>query len=1065
MTLVGRKDALGVVEEVLLAGSGCVVVEGPAGIGKSRLLEEAAGLGRPAGLERSAGQPVAAGRVVAAGRATELDRVAPLSTLWRALGPSEGAPGPLDGALPAPERGPDGGFRAIERLGEEIDRFTRSRPLAIVLDDVQWADELTCLALRQLVPGLAGSPVVWLLARRPLPEQEAVERLIAEGSARRVPLPPLAPDEAAELCGRLLGAEPGASVLELARAAGGNPFLLEEVLSGLLAEGRITVRGGVASVRGGLASVSGASALPAGFVAAVERRLRDLSAEARRLLEVGAVLRRPFSGHEAAGMLGVPPGALLGHVDGAVRAGALVGEGDRLAFRHDLIREAVYGGLGAAIRTALHREAATVLRREGRPPAELAEHLRHGARVGDLAAVRELRAAAEEMKAVAPSAAADLMLRALDLTGRRPVAATPPQDGHAPATAYSPMPDRPGDHPMPGRPGDLPMPGRPGDLPMPGQPGGPASDAPHEPDEPAAGTGGGPGLVPGGVPEAVPGDEPEGLVGGGLVGGGLVAGVVRLLASAGRLGEAREIADGQGVALGVAEEAGIALGLAEALKHAGDDEGVIRRTGRVLALPGVPVRERARLLAVRAHALMMTGRIDAADAAAMEAVAEGEVFAQVVGLQARSTVAIFRGDLGDALRHAERAVGLADAAGGETAHRHPRLWLGSALTALDRFEEARDTYAVVERESGRLGTAWALPLLHRFRAELWLAWGRLDDAAAEAETGLRVAEQLSAMALAPALLGVLGHVTLLRGDPQTAQEFLDRGRELAGDGAGLVAEELRWRSPALSAPQPAALTDGRRSVPDPSAGELGHVRPPVPGLSAGELRGPHPSVLGGAVGELRGARPSGLGAAVGGGAVSGAMAYLIVQEPWMAARWRGVAGVVECVRDLARRNPGHLSLAAGAAHAEGRLEEAIGLYRAGRRPLGLAAALEEAGRRAEALAVYRACGAVSPAESGIGPPASPDRPGLGPPTSPGRPGQGPGAREAGAGQGWAALTAAELRVVRLVAQGMTNREAAAALFLSPHTIDTHLRHAFAKLGVNSRVELTRQALTHEPPGP
>ncbi|MFB4274022.1 AAA family ATPase [Nonomuraea sp. MTCD27] len=1036
MTLVGRKDALGVVEEVLLAGSGCVVVEGPAGIGKSRLLEEAAGLGRSAGLGRPAGLERSAGRVVAAGRATELDRVAPLSTLWRALGPSEGAPGPLEGALPAPERGPDGGFRAIERLGEEIDRFTRSRPLAIVLDDVQWADELTCLALRQLVPGLAGSPVVWLLARRPLPEQEAVERLIAEGSARRVPLPPLAPDEAAELCGRLLGAEPGASVLELARAAGGNPFLLEEVLSGLLAEGRITVRGGVASVRGGLASVSGASALPAGFVAAVERRLRDLSAEARRLLEVGAVLRRPFSVHEAAGMLGVPPGALLGHVDGAVRAGALVGEGDRLAFRHDLIREAVYGGLGAAIRTALHREAATVLRREGRPPAELAEHLRHGARVGDLAAVRELRAAAEEMKAVAPSAAADLMLRALDLTGRRPVAATPPQEGHAPATAYSPMP------------------GRPGDLPMPGQPGGPASEAPHEPDEPAAGTGGGPGLVPGGVPEAVPGgvpeavpgDEPEGLVGGGLVGGGLVAGVVRLLASAGRLGEAREIADGQGVALGVAEEAGIALGLAEALKHAGDDEGVIRRTGRVLALPGVPVRERARLLAVRAHALMMTGRIDAADAAAMEAVAEGEVFAQVVGLQARSTVAIFRGDLGDALRHAERAVGLADAAGGETAHRHPRLWLGSALTALDRFEEARDTYAVVERESGRLGTAWALPLLHRFRAELWLAWGRLDDAAAEAETGLRVAEQLSAMALAPALLGVLGHVTLLRGDPQTAQEFLDRGRELAGDGAGLVAEELRWRSPALSAPQPAALTDGRRSVPDPSAGEL---------LSAG---------------------PSGLGAAVGGGAVSGAMAYLIVQEPWMAARWRGVAGVVECVRDLARRNPGHLSLAAGAAHAEGRLEEAIGLYRAGPRPLGLAAALEEAGRRAEALAVYRACGAVSPAESGIGPPASPDRPGLGPPTSPGRPGvgpptspgrpgQGPGAREAGAGQGWAALTAAELRVVRLVAQGMTNREAAAALFLSPHTIDTHLRHAFAKLGVNSRVELTRQALTHEPPGP
>lgn len=104
-----------------------------------------------------------------------------------------------------------------------------------------------------------------------------------------------------------------------------------------------------------------------------------------------------------------------------------------------------------------------MLRAEGRPPAELAEHLRHGARRGDAAAIRELRAAAEEMTATAPSAAADLMLRALELA----------------------------------HPGDV---GR--------------STAP------------------------------------------LVAGAVRLLASAGRLGEARELADRLGVPLSAAEEAG-----------------------------------------------------------------------------------------------------------------------------------------------------------------------------------------------------------------------------------------------------------------------------------------------------------------------------------------------------------------------------------------------------------------------------------------------------------------------------------------------------------------------------
>jgi DNA-binding CsgD family transcriptional regulator len=68
-----------------------------------------------------------------------------------------------------------------------------------------------------------------------------------------------------------------------------------------------------------------------------------------------------------------------------------------------------------------------------------------------------------------------------------------------------------------------------------------------------------------------------------------------------------------------------------------------------------------------------------------------------------------------------------------------------------------------------------------------------------------------------------------------------------------------------------------------------------------------------------------------------------------------------------------------------------------------------------------------------------------------------------AGQGWAALTPAELDVIHVVVAGRTNREAAALLFLSPHTISTHLRHAYAKLGINSRVELVRAAVAPEAP--
>jgi DNA-binding CsgD family transcriptional regulator len=57
--------------------------------------------------------------------------------------------------------------------------------------------------------------------------------------------------------------------------------------------------------------------------------------------------------------------------------------------------------------------------------------------------------------------------------------------------------------------------------------------------------------------------------------------------------------------------------------------------------------------------------------------------------------------------------------------------------------------------------------------------------------------------------------------------------------------------------------------------------------------------------------------------------------------------------------------------------------------------------------------------------------------------------------GWAALTESELAVVRLIAAGLTNRETAVRLFVSPHTVNSHLRHAFTKLGVNSRLELAR----------
>jgi DNA-binding CsgD family transcriptional regulator len=66
-------------------------------------------------------------------------------------------------------------------------------------------------------------------------------------------------------------------------------------------------------------------------------------------------------------------------------------------------------------------------------------------------------------------------------------------------------------------------------------------------------------------------------------------------------------------------------------------------------------------------------------------------------------------------------------------------------------------------------------------------------------------------------------------------------------------------------------------------------------------------------------------------------------------------------------------------------------------------------------------------------------------------------------QGWAAMTESELAVVRLVTDGLTNREVAERLYISPHTVGEHLRHVFEKLGINSRVTLTRIAAEHLEP--
>ena len=187
----------------------------------------------------------------------------------------------------------------------------------------------------------------------------------------------------------------------------------------------------------------------------------------------------------------------------------------------------------------------------------------------------------------------------------------------------------------------------------------------------------------------------------------------------------------------------------------------------------------------------------------------------------------------------------------------------------------------------------------------------------------------------------------------------------------------------------------------------------------------------------------------------------------MTTSWRGSLRPEADRR--AQLNPGVATIVATAAHVRGllnsnteELERAVDLFAVGPRPIVRGYSLEDLGvARARAGAIDAAVEAfdgalVLYAEAGATWDAGRVRSRL---------------REHGvrrrivarerAETGWEAMTDSELAVARLVAQGATNREVAEQLFVSPHTVSSHLRSIFAKLEVNSRLALARIAADHD----
>jgi DNA-binding NarL/FixJ family response regulator len=386
-----------------------VVLTGEAGIGKTRLAAEL--------LARCA----ARGFVSFAGAGDEVDRHRPFGVVVDALG-AHGASGDVRGEVarlmerPALVRrggaGPAGWqARIADLLTGRVLQACRRAPVVIVLDDLQWADEGSLVVASHLARLAVSEPLLVVCALRPYPVSPALRVLLASldyRGAHRLALDGLSEDEVAELAAGLAGAPPGASLGAALGKAAGNPFYVTVLISCLLAEE------GAGVSEEGLVEVADVGPSASVGVTILES-LRFLPETTLEVLGAAAVVGRGFSVQEVALVCPTAVSDVAAALTTAQRAGVVVADADRLLFRHDLIREAIYGDMAPAVRKALHRHLASGLAAAGAGAERVAAQVMLGADPGDQEAVSWLRRAAGEAAATAPGIAAELLGRALVL--------------------------------------------------------------------------------------------------------------------------------------------------------------------------------------------------------------------------------------------------------------------------------------------------------------------------------------------------------------------------------------------------------------------------------------------------------------------------------------------------------------------------------------------------------------------------------------------------------------------------------------------------------------------------
>jgi DNA-binding CsgD family transcriptional regulator len=794
-----------------------------------------------------------------------------------------------------------------DQIAALLEGAAMARPLLIAIDDLQWADRVSRFTLRLLFSRLIGLPVVWLLASR---DEDVIADVAGQDQVggEHIRLAPLGAEDIVAIAADRLGHPLDERARKFLATADGSPFLAVQIIDSLV---RSAARGDTDGV-------------PVEFTAAIAHQVATLPAVSRDLVQLLAVAGRPMSMRDLAG---------LGHgteraVATAIESGLILACGSDLAFRHDLVLEAVCATMPVTLTRKLHRVLADHYLTSAEEPLLAASHARAGAVPGDLACARMLVSAAETLASINADDAGELAVLALR------------------------------------------------------------------------------GIGP---------EQAEWL--------DLSLRCLAVLCGIQRATEAIAVAD---LILARVDDANT-IGLVEAwaaraLWLGGRIGELVARTDRILKDDAeLDPCVTARLRAVRALA---STRLAAGDVAATEAAAAlecarvtGDRDALTLALQAAGEAASNEARHDAALRHFRELRSVTGMAGITEEI--------TALQFLDRYDHAQ-TLLDQARADNRSARERILPALQHAQAWQDFTLGRLDDADAGARALIDLGQQLGSGLYTTDAIIIRVSVSLLRGEIETAAAQLRRATDLGG------ADEC-VRHPGLAVAQ-GWLEASRGSFEQ----ALAVLWPVVEG--AGQSRSYWPLW------------PCWNG--------------LFFEFAALAGDKRLTAATIDIAESAAARNPGVASFEGVALNLRGRrnrdmdivARSAETLARSPRpvlRALGAdtyGRALLAAGQRSAAVAqldrawdLYHHMGAWSPRarvqqvmrEAGVRFPKWT-------------------AVTIKAAAGWQSLTEAERRVAVLIGAGHTNKSAASELGVSVNTVGTHLRAVFAKLGIQSRVQLANE---------